>query len=240
MKRLLFLLSLMTTAYASPNWVMVKYSTPLAYEVNFDCLEEDVLISKVVRKGLFTPRYYYDLYSREGAFVARAINRVLSLGMFFPSQMEFDLYDDREAYIGSIIGKLWTSGEAKFVFAKAEGEEKGFALLSSDSDQAVFSLLSPKSPNTATLTGALSGDLSRWQLEMKNPVDIDGRALKIFAAFISDFHASFIRKPETHHHYHDSSQGNRMKIFLYSCHCIQQLKPILGIHCRQGSLLIAA
>ena len=203
MRYLLILLSFTTMVHAKPTWVMTKCSTPLSYYVDFDCVQEDVLTDKVVRSGLFTPRYYYDLYSHEGIFLARAISRAFSIGLFSPSQMEFDIYDEASTYVGYIGGKFWTSGKAKFGFANADGTKTGFALLSSDSDQAIFSILSPTNAVVATLNGVLSGDLSEWELDVKKPLDIDPRALKIFTAFISDFHDSFIRKPETHNHYYN-------------------------------------
>ncbi len=202
MKYLLILFSFTTLVHAEPTWVMTKCSAPLSYDVDFDCIQDDVLTGKVVRSGLFTPRYYYDLYSPEGAFLARGINRVFSLGLFSTSQMEFDIYDETHAYIGYIGGKFWTSGAAKFGFRNSDGAEAGFALLSSDSDQATFSILSPTNKVVATLNGMLSGDLSKWELDVKKPLDIDSRTLKIFTAFISDFHSDFIRKPEIHNHYH--------------------------------------
>ena|ERR1700722_15673026 len=210
MKYLLILFSLLYMVHAEPSWVMTKYSTPLSYHVDFNFLEEDALTAKVVRSGLFTPRYYYDLYSPEGIFIARAINRVLSLGLFFPSQMEFDIYDETDAYVGYIGGNLWTKGKAKFRFTNAQKVGTGFALLSSDSDQAIFSILSPTSTVVATLNGMLSGDLSKWTLDIQDPFDIDPRALKIFTAFISDFHESFVRKPEVKNYqfnYYDINVG---------------------------------
>lgn len=205
MKYLLILFSFITMLHAESNWVMVKCSTPLSYYVDFDCMQDDILTAKVVRSGLFTPRYYYDLYSSEGTFLARGINRVFSLGLIFPNQMEFDIYDDRGEYVGYIDGKFWTSGTAKFGFSNSHGMETGYALLSTDSDQAVFSVVSSTNKIVATLNGTLSGDLSKWELDVKKPLDIDQRALKIFTAFISDFHSSFIRKPETHYHYYNYS-----------------------------------
>lgn len=197
-------LSFIGIAHAESSWVMTKCSLPLSYYVDFDCSEDDALINRVTRSGLFTPRYYYDLYSADGAFLARAINRVFSFGLFFPGQMEFDVYDERDKYIGYIGGKLWTNGNAKFGFLNAKGIEMGLALLSSDSDQAIFSILSPHKTIVATLYGSLSGDLSSWNLDMKKSIAIDSRVLKIFAAFICDFHESFIRKPEVHNHYYNN------------------------------------
>ncbi len=194
-------LSLITMVYAESTWVLTKNSTPLSYSVEFNYLERDALAAKVVRSGLFTPRYYYDLYSADGTFLARAINRVISLGLFDPSQMEFDIYDEMNRYVGYIGGKFWTNGEAKFIFSNAAGAETGSALLSSDSDQAIFTFLSPVNKIVATLKGALSGDLSTWELDVKQPIDIDARALKIFGAFISDFHDSFIRKYVNYYYY---------------------------------------
>jgi len=204
MKYLLILLSFVTVVHAEPNWVMTKCSTPLSYYVDFECFEDDVLTDKIVRSGLFTPRYYYDLHSPEGIFLARAVNRVLSLGLFFTSQMEFDIYDENYAYAGYIGGKFWTHGQAKFRFTNAEGVETGTALLRSDSDQAKFFILSPTNSVVATLTGTLSGDFSKWELEVQRPLGIDLRALKIFTAFISDFHDSFIRKPEVNNYYYNT------------------------------------
>lgn len=205
MKYLLILFSFTTLVYAQPTWVMTKCSLPLSYYVDFDCIQDDVLTAKVVRSGLFTPRYYYDLYSPEGTFLARGINRVFSLGLFFSNQMEFDIYDGANEYIGYIGGEFWTNGSAKFRFRNPHGKELGSALLSSDSDQVTFSILSSTNKVVATLNGLLSGDLSSWEFDEKKSLDIDSRVLKIFTAFISDFHASFIRKPEIHNYYYNKN-----------------------------------
>jgi len=200
MKCTVIFFSLIALAHAESNWVMTKNSTPLSYYVEFNCLQEDALAGKVVRSGFLTPRYCYDLYSPEGTFLARAISRVLSLGVFCPNQMEFDIYDEMNGYVGYIGGKFWTKG-TKFIFTNAAGLETGSALLSSDADQAIFSFLSSNNSIVATLEGKLSGDLSTWELnDVKPPLGIDARALKLFGAFISDFHDSFIRKPEIHNH----------------------------------------
>jgi hypothetical protein len=210
MKYLLIFLSFITTIHADPTWTMIKCNAPLSYSVDFDCLEGDVSTDKIVRSGLFTPRYYYELYSSEGTFSARAVNRVLSFGLLAPSQMEFDIYDETDAFIGYIGGKFWTNGKAKFEFTDANGLNVGSALLSSDSDQAIFSILSPNNKILATLKGTLSGDLSKWEFEVNQPLDIDPRTLKIFTAFVSDFHVSFIRKPIViHNHYNNNYNSNR-------------------------------
>ncbi|MBM3198612.1 MAG: hypothetical protein FJZ58_05090 [Chlamydiae bacterium] len=209
MKYFLMFFACITTLSAEPDWVMIKCSTPLSYQVRFDCLKEDELTDTVIRTGLFTPRYYYDLYSADGMFLARAVNRVLSLGMLSSSQIEFDVYDEEDSYIGYIGGHLWTMGRAKFEFTNAKGEQTGFALLNSDSLQATFSILSPSNMVLAMLNGTLSGDLSKWELEEKKSLTIDSRILKIFTAFISDFHHHFIQKPEIHnHHYNFELQNN--------------------------------
>jgi len=205
MRYVMIFFSLITMVYAESTWVLTKNSTPLSYYVEFNYLEREALVGKVERSGLFTPRYYYDLYSAEGTFLARAINRVLSLGLLDPSQMEFDIYDEMNDYVGYIGGKFWTNGQAKFIFCNAAGAETGSAFLSSDSDQAVFSFLSPANGIVATLKGALSGDLSTWVLDVKQPLDIDARSLKIFGAFISDFHDSFIRKPVINYYIYNSN-----------------------------------
>lgn len=92
---------------------------------------------------------------------------------------------------GYIGGQFWTNGKSKFRLANADGVGLGFAFLSSDSDQATFSVISPTKQIVAILKGMLFGDLSKWELDLKQHVDIDQRVLKIFTAFISDFYPAF-------------------------------------------------
>ncbi len=208
MKTLMLFLSWLSLAHAEPMWVMTKNSSPLSYYVEFNCFKDNTPNGSVIRSGLFTPRYYYDLYSPEKAFMVRAINRVISLGFFAPNQMEFDIYDEMNGYVGYIGGKFWTNGPAKFIFTNAAGVETGSALLGSDSDRAIFTLLSPTNTMVGKLKGDLSGDWSSWKLDLQQPLEIDPRALKIFTAFISDFHDSFIRKPEIHNHIYIQQNNN--------------------------------
>lgn len=209
MKYLLSLLFFATTVHAEANWTMVKHSTPLCYYVDFHYLQEEIVTDTVTRSGLFTPRYYYDLYGADGTFLARAKSRAFSLGLLATSQMEFDIYDGMGSYMGYIGGKLWTSGKAKFGFMDANGNTTGFALLNSDADAAKFSILSSDHAIVGTLNGALSGDLSQWEFNPKKSFDIDMRTIKLFTAFASDFHSFFIRKPPTPIIIHYENHRNR-------------------------------
>lgn len=189
-----------STIFADSDWKMVKSDGPLSYHANFNILNRSGLVGKVIRSGLFTPRYYYDLYSDQGEFLARGINRVFSLGLISPSQMEFDIYDSEKNRLGYVGGKFWTSGLAKFAFKNPEGDQIGFAFLSSDASQATFSILSDRHVVVASLNGERSGDLSQWELVSQEPLEIDSRIVKIFTAFISDFHEAFIMRPEVNFH----------------------------------------
>lgn len=205
MKYLLAFFSLVTVTYAEPAWIMTKYSGLCAYSVDFNCHQGEVLEGKIVRSGFFTPRYSYDLYSPEGVFLARAISRAFSCGFFCTSLMEFDIYDEMGDHVGYIGGQCCTTEPAKFVFMNESGIEVGSALLRSDSEKATFLILSPANTIVATLDGILSGNFSAWELHVKQSVGIDARTLKIFGAFVSDFHKSFIRTP-VEHHYHQRNQ----------------------------------
>lgn len=185
MKCFLILFSLMTVA-----------CTELAGIVT-EC-KGKVLESRVVRTGFYTPQYVYDLYSSEGVLLAQAVSRICSWGLFYTRFMEFDVYDEIGGCVGSIRGESCTDELAKFVFMNADAIEVGSALLRLDSEKVTFLILSPENAIVALFNGMLSENFSGWEFHIKQPVGIDARMLKIFGAFISDFHNTFTQMLTNH------------------------------------------
>lgn len=186
------------------HWRVLKDSPIFSLSAEFDFLNEKKWDGKVVRSGGLCPRYYYDLFDSENAFIARGITRVFSLGFLYSWAMDIDVYDSN-TYIGSIQGKMATKARSKFSFYNAAGEEIGIAYLNEKS--ANFILVSPKEEGIvlAELKGEVFGDMSSWQINiLKQPFSIDERLFKIFAAFVSDYDSRFLPQPEVvhHHHYH--------------------------------------
>lgn len=178
MKYLLIFLSLIAAVCAESIEITTQY-------------QKAVLESTVVRTRLYTSRYCYDLYSSEGVFLAQGISRAFSCGLFCTRLMEFDVYDEMGGYVGYIGGECCTDELAKFVFMNVDGNEVGSVILRSDSKKVSFLILSPTNAIVATLDALLSENFSGWEFHVKQSVGIDARMLKIFSAFVSDFHSAF-------------------------------------------------
>lgn len=217
--RFSILFSLLILAVTLPNdtraetkentWRVMKNSPPLSYSAEFSYHKGEVLDGKVIRTGLLTPRYYYDLFDSQGNFQARGITRFLSLGTLFSWGIQIDLYD-AESFIGMIDGKVFTKARAKFVFYNNIGDSIGVAYL--NNENADFIIVSPKDEATilADLKGKAFGDLSSWEMKsFHQPSLFDERLLKVFAAFVADYHARFLPPPKLIHYYNprDKSWG---------------------------------
>ena len=201
------LLTLLTALYSdehpSAGWSVSKQAAPLSYSVEFFIKQEENTLSRVVRSGLFTPRYYYDVYNSNDNFVMRGITRAFSLGLLFNWGIEMDLYDASEQHVGMICGEFWSSSRAKFAFYDLNGRIIAHAYLNDESCN--FMLVSNENEKKplAEFKGKVYGDASMWEMKPKSaPIHVEESALYIFAAFISDFQRSFIRPPKVIHHHH--------------------------------------
>jgi hypothetical protein len=159
------------------NLTVKKNNSPYAYTVQFQCKKGEGNFGKVIRSGLFCPRYYYDCYSLNGIFEARGITRAFSWGLFCAWGMEIDLYDCHDQVIGKIEGQTFTKARAKFVFYDENGSPSGIAYL--DTESADFFIVSPFDETTilAELSGKTFGDFCMWDLKCKQPHQIDERLL---------------------------------------------------------------
>lgn len=184
-----------------PNWKMTKSNTPFAYTVEFLCRKGEIHDGKVIRTGLFCPRYYYDYFDRAGSFLARGITRAFSWGMFFAWGMELDVYDEHSDCIGKIEGQFFTKARAKFVFYDQRGHTSATAYL--DSESAEFFIVSSfdESIILAELKGKDFGDFCSLDLNTLYPHHLDERVLKVFMAFVADYLNEFLppSKVETYY-----------------------------------------
>jgi len=190
------------------NWVIQKSSPFLSYSAEFSYLKGEIKDSVVIRTGLLCPRYFYELYDLENNFQARGITRFFSLGFLSPEFIDIDVYDDNQNCIGLIQGKIFTKSRAKFVFYDYKQEEIAVACLEAETFD--FLIVSAKDGTKilAKLTGNTFGEVGIINMELvsKN-MNLDERLLKIFGAYVSDWHEEFLEKPkEIHHHHYDYPQ----------------------------------
>ncbi len=205
-------LLLLATVYADDKqdngWTIVKNSALFSYTAEFGITKADRCTGKVVRTGLFTPRYYYDLVDANNQLQVRGITRAFSLGMLFAWGMEIDLYD-ADHYIGMIQGKIFTSSRAKFVFYNGAGDAVANAYLNDETCNFLIVSAQNEGAVIAELKGKAYGDSAIWEMKpMKYPLNMDERALQIFAGFVSDYQKDFVRPPKKEVYYYYDSRRN--------------------------------
>ncbi|MBI2743910.1 MAG: hypothetical protein HYX48_08355 [Chlamydiales bacterium] len=210
MRAIFFLISLLMvgSSFAAPaplpTWSVVKSTHPFGWSAEFECTEGEVRVGKVVRSGLLCPRYYYDFYNSMGEPEVRGITRAFSWGLLFPWGVEIDLYDG-DTGIGMIGGKFYTGSRAKFVFYNGQGRATAVAYLNSEKLEFVISSAENEGIILAELTGKAFGDVGVWEMKPLKPIPgVDPRALRIFIAFASDFHNSFM-PPKQNIQYNNNS-----------------------------------
>ena len=145
----------------------------------------------------------------QDGFQARGITRAFSWGFFFPWGMDIDVYDDYDRKIGKIEGKLFTKARAKFKFLDVLGHETAIAFLNTEASD--FAIVSPQSEMIlADLKGKAYGDLSVWEMNfIQSLPNVDSRLLKIFAAFVADYHSEFLPPPKVENHYYFFNNNRR-------------------------------
>ena len=128
----LFLAGFSLPIFGMDHWRITKQVSPFSYTAEFPMNRNGVFGGRVVRTGLLTPRYYYDLYDAEGRFQVRGITRICSLGFLFDWGTEIDLYKENQL-IGMIQGQFFTSSRAKFVIYDEQGRDRFSAYLNDES-----------------------------------------------------------------------------------------------------------
>ncbi len=199
-------LLIVTAVYAdvanSHNWSITKDSFPLSCTAVFNVKKTDAPGAKVVRSGLFTPRYYYDLCDENGNLLVRGITRAFSLGMLVAWATEIDLYDENR-WIGMIKGEIWTTSRAKFSFYDGASQLMASAHLDDESCNFLIVSAQDQGQVLAELIGKSYGDASFWEMKFHSyPPTVDERALHIFAGFVSDFQKWFVRRPKVVNQYY--------------------------------------
>lgn len=184
------------------NWNLFKNSPLFSFSAEFDCKKGEILEGKVIRTGRFCPRYFYDLYDPREVLEARGITRVFSLGFLFSWGMEIDVYDG-DFMIGKLEGKLFTKARAKFVFYDAYGSATAIAYLNTEHAEFVIVSAQNEAMVLSELKGKAYGDVSVWEMNfIESFPTIDPRMLKIFAAFVADYHSEFLPPPKEINHYY--------------------------------------
>jgi hypothetical protein len=189
------------------GWKITKRSSPLDYTVNFTVRKDGVATGKVVRTGLFTPRYFYDYYDESDKLIIRAITRPFSLGLILPWAIAMDLYEG-PVKVGMICGKFWSSSRAKFAFKDGNGEVFANAYLNSERCNFMLFPLNEDYEKCVELVGKPFGDASIWSI---NPggesLPADEKMINIFTAFAADYQEFFIKKHDTINHFHTQNQN---------------------------------
>jgi hypothetical protein len=210
MLSILLVLAASTFANASEksNWSVTKNVGLFAYTADFNLKEGNHSLGKVVRTGLCTPSYYYDLYDANNEFQVRGITRIFSLGLFCDRGMEIDLYEGQNV-IGKIEGQFLTTSRAKFMMYDFRGRPIVEAHLDDESSNFLIVSCQDGTP-VGELTGKAYGAASIWEMNYINPLlELDDRILQVFAGFVSDFQKSFIRPPKEIHHHHQHYHANK-------------------------------
>lgn len=198
----LFMTNLYCVSSHMEGWKITSRSSPLDYTVNFTVRKDGIATGKVVRTGLFTPRYFYDYYDESDKLIIRAITRPFSIGLLFPWAIAMDLYEGH-VKVGMICGKFWSTSRAKFAFK--DGNGKVFANAYLDSERCNFMLfpLTEDYEKCVEFIGKPFGDASIWSVNpASETLPADEKMINIFAAFAADYQEFFIKKHETINHIH--------------------------------------
>jgi hypothetical protein len=137
-------------------------------------------------------RDYYDVYDKEGEWIARGISRIFCLGLFRPWGAEFDVYDINGNVLGVIDGQVVTSESAKYSIYNKSGQRVGIAYL--DLTNAGISIVHPEKTThiIARLTRNFVRDqIDNWNVVVYDTDAIDPAIIKVFAAFAVDYQEYF-------------------------------------------------
>ncbi|NGX36598.1 MAG: hypothetical protein K1000chlam1_01447 [Candidatus Anoxychlamydiales bacterium] len=203
MKFLSILISslLLTKAFANPTppveriapIQVIKNSPFLSYSAEFFFQNDYASLAKIIRTGFMCPRYFYDLYDKDGGFSARGITRALSVGLLFPRVTDIDIYDNQDKFIGMFLGKILKRSRAKFNFYDEKENPNAIAYINGESTDII--IVSPDNPAKifAKFTGQSFGEVGSLNIDfISNDCPIDDRIMKVFAAFVADFYETFM------------------------------------------------
>ncbi len=179
----------------------IKHVLP-SYSANFSFNEDNSPTGYVTRTGLLCPRYYYDLFDTNNKLQARGITRFFSLGLFSAKEMDIDIYDSDNRYLGFIEGQFFTLSRAKFIISNNNNEPVAIAYL--DSKKVLFLIVSASNEANilAKLTAESFGLTKNCEMTFNSCPEELKPILKIFTAFVVDYIENFQPPPKVIHHYH--------------------------------------
>jgi hypothetical protein len=134
----------------------------------------------------------YDVYDKDGEWVATGISRVFCLGLFRAWGAEFDVYDTNGNVIGVIDGQVVTAESAKYSIYNKSGQRVGIAYL--DLTNAGIAIVHPEKTNhiIARLTRNFVRDqVDHWDVVVYDTDAIDSAIIKVFAGFAVDYQEYF-------------------------------------------------
>jgi hypothetical protein len=134
----------------------------------------------------------YDIYDKDGEWVATGISRVGCLGLFRAWGAEFDIYDTNGDLIGVIDGQVGTLESAKYSIYNKEGTRVAIAYL--DLSSAEIAIVHPEKTNHifARLTRHFVREqFDHWEVVVYDVHAVDPAIIKVFAAFAVDYQEYF-------------------------------------------------
>jgi len=134
----------------------------------------------------------YDVYDKNGEWIATGISRIFCLGLFHAWGAEFDIYDTSGNVIGVIDGQVMTSESAKYSIYNKSGNRVAIAYL--DLTNAGIAIVHPEKTNHifARLTRNFVRDqVDHWDVVVYDTDQIDPAIIKVFAAFAVDYQERF-------------------------------------------------
>lgn len=144
-----------------------------------------------VKKSCLRVRTHYDLSNQHG-WQATGICRLLTLGALYTWATEIDVYDTEGTWIGMIDGQVMTTAAARFSLYNEASELVGIAFLDQGCQGVTIA-----SPDNEAYTIAkfdrlyVLDKVDDWIVSVYDPGRIDGRLIRIFAAFILDHQGEF-------------------------------------------------
>ncbi len=172
---------------------VIKNSPFLSYSAEFFFQDDYSSLAKIIRTGFMCPRYFYDLYDKNGGYIARGITRALSVGLFFPRVTDIDIYDNQDKFIGMFQGKILKRSRAKFNFYDKREKPNAIAYINGESTDII--IVAPDNPAKmfAKFTGQSFGEVGSINIDfISNDCPLDDRIMKVFAAFVADFYETFM------------------------------------------------
>ncbi len=134
----------------------------------------------------------YDVYNKDGEWIATGISRIFCLGLFRAWGAEFDIYDTAGNVIGVIDGQVVTSESAKYSIYDKHGARVGIAYM--EQENAGIAIVHPERTNhiIARLTRKFVRDeVDHWDVAIYDTDAIDPAIIKVFAGFAVDYQAYF-------------------------------------------------